>query len=61
MSQAIVPKHKRRVKGKWKLVRGYTRVNRGLGKKRIIAKTPTKLYLIRDEYGQLKGYSGKKG
>jgi hypothetical protein len=58
---AKIPPHKRRVRGRWKPVKGYSRPDRGIGKRRIIAKKPVSLYPVRDEYGQLKGFARKRG
>ena len=57
-----VPKGYHYVPGyKWKLGRkgthpGYKRKNRPKGKKRILSRPPDNLRLVRDEYGQWKGY-----
>jgi len=49
--------HKR---GKTK-VKAYIRKKRGKGKKRIVGIKPIKFYPIRDEYGQLHGFSREPG
>lgn len=59
-----VNQYKRSLPNKGKLgkrvnVRPYKRAKRPEGKRKIISKKPVKLYQIRDEFGQVKGFSSK--
>jgi hypothetical protein len=44
---------------KGKKIRPHKRKYRGLGKKRIVGKTPVKLYPVYDEYRQFRGWKRK--
>jgi hypothetical protein len=66
MKQVHIPRHKRRIDGKWKAVDSYDRHGRPKGKKRIVDK---KLVLkspyrteerVRDENGNFVGWHLKK-
>ncbi len=53
-----VPHYRRRIDGKLKEVSGYTRPERK-GKKSIVDRKRA-YYPVRDEFGQIKGYTRKK-
>lgn len=61
MARVRVGTYTRRLHGKRFRVHSYSRKKRPIGKKRIISKTPVKLYAIQDEFGQKMGWSTKPG